>query len=122
MGQVDASSDDAQEFVNTGIPYLTNTILTPTSGGNTCGFGFTNVAVPNSEIITAAKVTFDVQQSPVAAGFVIYMQAADNPVTFTTTKFDVSGRTKTTHSGSFSALQHRVDGFDGHFCRRAGSR
>jgi hypothetical protein len=103
MGQVDASSDDAQEYVNTGIPNLTATLAKPCNGGNTCGFRFTNVTVPNSATILAAKVSFDVQAAPVTSGFTIYMQAADNPVTFTTTKFDVSGRTKTTNYGVFSA-------------------
>jgi hypothetical protein len=104
-GQVQASSDDAEEEDDLGgIPNLTGTTVDPCHSATACGFRFNNVTIPNSATITAANVTFDVESSNgVLPGCAVYMQAADDPLTFTTAKFNVSHRTTTTNYGTFSA-------------------
>jgi|HubBroStandDraft_6_1064221.scaffolds.fasta_scaffold308982_1 hypothetical protein len=102
-GQIQASSDDAYENGSTGLPNLTSTTIGPTAGGpRTCGFRFLDVTIPNSAAITAATITLYATSTIGEGTCSVYLQAADNPSTFTTTKFDVSGRTKTTHYGTFS--------------------
>ncbi len=87
---------------------LTRDDQDPSSGNQTVGLRFTGLTIPKNAIITGAFLTFR-GINPVApntnsetTNLTIKGEAADNPGTFTTTAFNVSGRTKTTASVSWS--------------------
>jgi hypothetical protein len=103
-GQVGASTDDAFED-SLGFVYLTDKTNTICHENSLGGFRFTDVTVPNSATITAASVSFYVdtpQDMLQHVGCGVYMQAADNALTFDATKKFRLARAKTQHCGGFN--------------------
>ncbi|HEY3311308.1 MAG TPA: metallophosphoesterase [Anaerolineales bacterium] len=96
---VNASSDDAEEFLTTGAVNLISSDLELVVDGTTpqtIGMRFTGIQVPQGAIITAASITFNVdelQSEPTSLTF--YGQAADDSLTFTSTALNISSRPKT---------------------------
>ncbi len=104
-GQVSASSDDAQENTPGNIAFLTGTTLGVVGAGTHCGCRFTNVTVPQNATITSATISFyvDSVNNSVANSCSVKLQAADNPLTFAATKWNISLRPTTVNGGSFGA-------------------
>lgn len=101
---VAASSDDAEE-ASGGAVSLNSSDLelvfdSSSTGNQTVGMRFTNVALPPGATITDAYVQFEVDEvstgSPVS--LLVQGEASLNPPTFTTTARNVSGRPRTSSS------------------------
>lgn len=120
--RISAGSDDVEQRINTGTTNgdvdldgdTTNSWLQMfrAYGGSTTdlnwwGLRFLNVNVPVGATITSADVTFQANATSGTAdsGMTLWGQLAANPPTFTATKNDVSGRTKTTSSASWVVPQ-----------------
>lgn len=71
------------------------------------GLRFQNVDVPEGATITSADITFRAiaNSGATASGMTLWGQADDNPATFTTAKYNVSSRAKTTASVAWSVPQ-----------------
>jgi hypothetical protein len=102
-GQVSASTDDAWES-SLGFVYLTDKTDRICAQNTYGGFRFTDVTVPNRATITAASVSWYCENANpnLPDGCGVYMEAADNAVTFLSTKWALGVRPKTQHSGSFN--------------------
>jgi hypothetical protein len=97
--QVIQSSDDAEMFDVNGIMNLTSPTVNVQLNGYESGFRYQNVPVPNSATITQASVTFFTPSTPAIGSCPVYLQAADNPPTFTTAHFDL----RRPHTVNFAA-------------------
>jgi len=100
--QVIQSSDDAEMFDVNGIMNLTSPTINVQLNGYESGFRYQNVPVPNSATITQASVSFYTPSTPPNGYCPVYLQAADNPPTFTTAHFDLRRR-PTAASAMYSA-------------------
>jgi hypothetical protein len=101
-GQVSESSDDATE-ASSGTVFLTGTSINLCASSQKSGFRFQNVTVPNGATITAASISFYVTASAPDLTCTVYMDASDNAVTFTTTRYDISNITNTSNYATFTA-------------------
>ena len=106
--QVATSSDDAEENVSRGSISLTSSDLEFTTDGTktqTVGMRFAGVTVPSGTAITDAYIQFVANETqPDVTNLTFYGQAVDNVPSFTTTKFNVSSRTKTLSSVVWNAI------------------
>ncbi len=106
-------SNDAEEKPTGGMR-LTSTDLDIVDAGDspgpqTVGLRFTGVGVPAGATIVDAYVQFQADEvSTGLASMVIQGQAADNPGTFTSAKFDVSSRPRTGASVNWVAAPWNV--------------
>ncbi len=100
-----ASPSDDQEETSTGT-ISPNTgdlelVLGPTV--QKVGLRFTGVALPPGAMVTRAYIQFEADEiQSGATQLLIHGQAADDPVTFATTNFDISSRPRTGASASWS--------------------
>ncbi len=119
--RVAASSDDAEEegvdggTLGPGGMYLTSGDIElvrddepPPTGDQKVGLRFTGILVPKGSVITDAYLTFRAisADSPNTnsgtTNLTIHGEAADNPVTFPTTTYDITNRTLTSASVAWS--------------------
>jgi hypothetical protein len=101
--QVSQSSDDAQEGLEGGIN-LTSGSVTLISSDVHCGFRFQDVAVAQATTLISASISFDILTYTAPTGPLIYCEAADNSLTFTTSKkWDISLRPHTVDSTGCNA-------------------
>lgn len=103
---VSASSDDAEQLVSDGSMLVNGTsfdILTQ-GGEQIVGTRFQNVTIPSGATITAATIQFQVVsvQSDVAITVAIVGEDIDDAPAFTTTGYNISSRTQTTASETWS--------------------
>jgi hypothetical protein len=101
--RVAASSDDAEQNLATGSVGITSTdlelILEGSSVNQAVGMRFTGVTLPQGAAIVNAWVQFKVDETGSSATSLnIQGQAADNPVTFTTSANNVMSRPRTVAS------------------------
>lgn len=96
-----ASSDDARETYG-GTVSITDTNPNTGGAGTLIGLRFIGVTIRKGSIINNAKLTIrtGVNDDP---DLDIYGQAADNAVTFTTSNYDISGRSRTTAKTNWTA-------------------
>ena len=98
--QVNSSSDDAEERTSDGNVSRTSTDLELGSDAGVSqivGMRFNIVQVPRGAVITSAHVEFEVDAlDSIATSVTLFGQAADNPLTFSSTAGDISSRTRTT--------------------------
>lgn len=104
--RVNGSSNDAEEST-TGNVSLTSTDLELVTDGSRgaqwVGMRFQNVAVPKGAAITAANLTFVVDETTSAStSLTIRAQAVDDAATFTTTASSISTRAVTSASVAWS--------------------
>jgi hypothetical protein len=103
---VAVGSDDAEESMSSGSMVLGSSDLDMVIDGSTpyhVGLRFADVTVPTGATITGASIQFrtdEVGSSPVT--LTIAGHAADQPSTFTSARFNVSGRPRTAASVSWS--------------------
>jgi hypothetical protein len=102
-GKVGASSDDARE--NSGTVGLTAGTINTSGLNQRLGFRFTNVTVPQGATVTATGfglyLTTTTADSP--ANATIHGHDTDNAATFTTSTNNISNRTLTTASHTYSS-------------------
>ena len=102
--RVAASSDDAEQFA-TGSMYITSSDLEliHDSDDQTVGMRWTALAIPRGATISAAYVQFVAKeaQSEVTT-LTLRAQASDNAPAFSSTSLNISSRTKTSASKSWS--------------------
>lgn len=98
--QVNSSADDAEEdgpgFTIPGAMYLNSSdIELVFDGGNQyVGFRFTNIGIPQGAIISNAYIQFTVDETFNTAGSVsFWAEDVDSAATFSSTPFNISGRT-----------------------------
>jgi len=98
-----ASSDDARE-VGAGTTAIADTFLhTGVATGVLVGLRFTGVTIPQGATINSAILTLRSSASNDDPDLDIYGQAADNAATFTTSSYNISGRTRTTAKTNWTA-------------------
>ena len=101
MSAISANTDDAQQDKSTGTMYTTMTDIEVGDSGSLdlwLGLRFTNISVPQGATITNAYVQFQTDDTPAntsSSTISIWGQAADNPTTFTSTAYNITGRTRT---------------------------
>ena len=104
--RVTANSDDAEEKLSNGsMTYISNDLDLIKAGGadQEVGMRFLNVTVPAGATITNAYIQFHASKSDSGVTNLTFRgEAADNPVTFTTTDYDLTTRAKTTASAAWS--------------------
>ena len=103
--RVAASSDDAEESVNSGGVTRSSTTLdlVRSSTNQTVGLRFTGLTIPAGATITNAYVQFKANASTSeATSLTVQGQAADNSPTFSGSLYNVSARAKTTASVAWS--------------------
>jgi uncharacterized protein YjiK len=105
--RVNANADDAEEVAVTGLVQRGDgdlDLMTDNSDTKlVVGTRFGSVAIPPGASITNAHVQFQADEShSVATTLTIRAQAADNPPAFTTANFDLSSRSTTTASATWS--------------------
>lgn len=99
---ITASSDDAREL-GTGVIELSATTINTSGTGVWLGFRYTNVTIPPGSVITNAYqtvVTYGTNDDP---NLDIYGQATDDAATFTTSSYNITGRSRTTAYVNWSA-------------------
>ena len=74
---------------------------------NWWGLRFQNIAVPVGATVVSSTITFraNADSGTTDSGMTLWGQTADDPATFTTTDYDVSGRSKTTASATWTVPQ-----------------
>jgi uncharacterized protein YjdB len=113
----DDVEEEGPDGVSGGPGYMYNTSTTielirddqsPSSGNQKIGLRFTGLTIPKNAVITNAFITF-VARSPVSpntnngsTSLTIRGEAADNAGSFTTTNYNVSNRSTTAASASWS--------------------
>ncbi len=114
--QIMASSDDAEENASTSMSLTSSDLeLTCDTGTSPCpsndsgkqsiGMRFGSLGIPKNATINSAYIVFTAKEAQSEATNVTFNgQAADNAPTFTTTSGNISSRTKTTASASWSSL------------------
>lgn len=99
--QVGASSDDAREGGGTVV--TNGTTMTIASSGQWIGCRFTALNIPPGSAIDAATLEFNISSTSFDdPNCPIYAEAVDDAATFTTASNDISGRTRTTASVTWS--------------------
>jgi hypothetical protein len=97
---VAASSDDAREAAGTVVLTGTSLLL---SNGPLAGFRFDGVAVPQGATIVSASIQFTAGNTTTGDhNITVQAEDADDPGTFTTDASNISGRTLTTASVSWT--------------------
>lgn len=102
------SSDDANEVVSSGAVSITTdgtTSAAKLDGTNHGGFRFPNVTVAQGATISSATIQFEQLAGLSGLGSqignqTIYGEAADNSAVFATTSNNISGRSRTTATGT----------------------
>ncbi len=102
--QVAASTDDAEEKPTGGMRLGSSDLELVTDGApQTVGIRFTNLTIPPGATIVNAYVQFTVDQvNSEPTALTIKAQASDNPPTFADTKHDISSRSLTSQSVTWS--------------------
>lgn len=104
--QVNAGSDDVEETEgggSDGAMNMGNNGDLDIDASDRVGMRFTNVQIPKNANISSAAIEFTATVNNISAGTkTIQGQAADNPATFTSTTNDVTNRTKTAASVSWT--------------------
>lgn len=100
---ITASSDDARETVSTGVVDLTITNHNIFGAGREVGLRFQNVTISAGSTITNAWLTVTTYNTEDDPNVTIYGEDIDDAPSFTTTGYDITSRTKTTASVSWSA-------------------
>lgn len=97
-----ASSDDAREA---GVGTVTLNETTPSTSGTSrwLGFRYTNVTIPAGSTINSAKQTVVIIGSNDNPDLDIYGEDTDDAATFTTTSYNITGRTLTTAKVNWTA-------------------
>ena len=117
--RISVSADDAEQRNDTNAVDLdgdtdTHSLQTyrayagsSTSTLNWWGLRFLNVNVPQGATITSADVTFraNLASGATASGMTLWGQLATSPATFTTSANNITGRTRTSASASWSVAQ-----------------
>jgi tartrate-resistant acid phosphatase type 5 len=100
VSQVGSSTNDAEESVNSGNVSVTSPDLQLGADNNAAqlvGIRFTNIGIPRNARIVSAYVEFEVAEiSSGAASVTIRGQASDNAPAFSSTKHNISARSRTT--------------------------
>ncbi len=98
--RINASTDDAEEAVGNGAMYDTSSDLEMSfddfvSDDQLIGLRFTNVSVPTGATVTRAYIQFQTDEDKMNNPCQLYVFAENNanPVTYSTTSFDISART-----------------------------
>ncbi|MEH0154203.1 Ig-like domain-containing protein [Limibacter armeniacum] len=106
--KVSTGNDDAEE-AESGKMYLTSSDLElvydsyQSAGNQQVGMRFTNIEVPQGAVITNAYIQFTVDETKNDSGTLnVYGQDVDNAATFTSSNNNISSRSKTTASVSWS--------------------
>jgi hypothetical protein len=102
--RVSVGSDDAEENAS-GSVSRTSTDLELVNDGSdqTVGLRFAGLRIPKGATITTAHIQFTADEAQsVATSLAIRAQAADNAATFTSSSLNVSSRSRTTASASWS--------------------
>jgi uncharacterized repeat protein (TIGR01451 family) len=104
MVSVSQSSDDAEQTDSGGTTDINNTTLQTyvSTYRRYWGLRFQNVTIPRGSTINSASVTFRATASSSTATMNVYGQDADNALTFTTGSANISGRTSTSATVSWS--------------------
>jgi PKD repeat protein len=108
--RVNTSTDDAEQFATGGM-YLTSSDLEliHDADDQTVGIRWTNLAIPRNATITTAYIQFVAKESQSEATSLTFRaQASDNPPTFTGTDLNVTSRTRTAASMSWSPVPWTV--------------
>lgn len=110
--RIAAGSDDAEEQAGGGVNLTSGDIEMVHDGTDqTVGLRFTSVAIPRGAQITRAWIQFETDETPnVTTSLTLRGQASDNPGTFTTATRNVSSRTRTNASVSWSPVRWAVVG------------
>ena len=114
--RVNSSSDDAEERganagSSPGLMDLTSSDLELVRDGNDgdqwVGMRFTSVSIPKGSVIHNAYIQFTVDEDDSLIGTVImHAEATDNGTTFSSTAFDISGRSRSNDSVSWSNIPY----------------
>ncbi|MBI2891216.1 MAG: hypothetical protein HYY13_10590 [Nitrospirae bacterium] len=106
--RVSVSADDAEEDTGTGAVNRTSSDLELTTDGGVVqqvGMRFLNVTVPKAAVITNAYVEFETDETGSSSTNLTFNgHAADNAAVFTSTNYDISSRTKTTATVTWSSV------------------
>ena len=106
--QVGVNTDDAEENLGSGSVSTAGNDLELVTDGATSqevGIRFQNLAIPQGATITNAYITFTAKTIDTGVtNLNFYGEAADNAVTFSTTTYDITSRTKTTASVTWSSV------------------
>ena len=106
--RVAASTDDAEENVVGGGMSLTSSDLEMAFDGDTeeiKGMRFLNLAIPPGSTILNANIVFQADESDAGAtNLIIYGQAVDDALTFSSSAFDISSRPTTSATVSWVNL------------------
>jgi hypothetical protein len=104
--RIESGTDDVEEKLSDGFMYIDSTDIElgedpATNGAQTVGLRFQYLYLPKGASIDAAYLEFTVDEAySIATDVVIRAQAADNAPAFSSTNFNLTGRSLTT---SFSA-------------------
>src|SRR5262252_2862771 len=104
--RVNSSTDDAEQFATGGM-YLTSSDLEliHDADDQTVGIRWTSLAIPKNATISAAYIQFVAKESQSEATSLVFRaQGSDNAPTFAGTDLNVSLRTKTAASMSWSPV------------------
>ncbi|NNE70002.1 MAG: T9SS type A sorting domain-containing protein [Rhodothermales bacterium] len=110
---VAASADDAEETLSSGAVLLTGNVLElpedAPGSQDLKGMRFQNITIPSGATIDSANIQFHVHSTTadVAVTVTFVGEDIDDAPTFTTTTYDISGRTETTASVNW-AIPHWV--------------
>ena len=105
--RISQSTDDQEEGATGTMESITSTDLEMVEESNTqiVGLRFQNVTIPAGATITFADIEFVADEADtVATSLTLEGQLDINPATFTTTAFDISGRTNRTSAVAWNGL------------------
>ncbi len=108
--RVSNNSDDAEEVVSSGSIGLSSTDLELIRDGSNqyVGIRFRNITIPQNATIQSAEIEFEIdEQYSESTSLDIYGQLALNPSIFSSSNGDISSRTVTTNSISWSNLPNK---------------
>ncbi len=101
--RVSSSSDDAEQQSSSTNLSSSDLELTVDSVNQTVGMRFNGVSIPQGATVVTAYLQFKVDEiSSTATTLTIFGQAADNPGTFTSASLNISSRTRTSASVSWT--------------------
>lgn len=104
--RISASTDDAEESTSGGVTRSSTSlelVLVRSSTNQTVGLRFTSLALPSGATITNAYVQFKANTATSEmTSLTIQCQAADNPLSFSGTSYNVSSRARTAASVAWS--------------------
>ncbi len=104
--RVSSGSDDAEERADQSM-YLNSSDLELVQEASTqkIGIRFRNLTIPQGATIISADITFATDEtSSIATNLILYGEAADNAIAFTTASGNISGRPKTGVSVVWSGI------------------